>query len=157
MVVCYKRPQNLRDTFVKADVGSTNKKHMQSVMHTGKNATFPCLHCVYCSNVIIVYNIQEQAKKIPVKGYYTCDSSSITYLLKCPCGLIYVGEASQHIKDRITRHKFTVQCNKTWLPVSHHFSEPNHSVSQLRLQVIETIPRPRRGGNHIKMLKNCKV
>lgn len=154
-MICTKRPKNLRDTLIRADIGPIKNPLKQSLLDTKKSGTFPCLHCTHCSNVIKGDSITHPltGERIPIKGFHTCDTTFAIYLLKCPCGLIYVGETSQKVKNRITSHKSTIRCKKTWLPVPHHFEEANHNIAQLRYQILEHIPRPRRGGNHIKLLK----
>lgn len=45
-----------------------------------------------CSNVIKGNHIlhPRTGQHIPVKGHYTCDSSFVIHLLKCPCGLDFL-------------------------------------------------------------------
>ncbi|CAJ0928388.1 unnamed protein product [Ranitomeya imitator] len=70
----------------------------------------------------------------------------VVYLIKYPCGLGYVGETTQHIRDRISQHKSTIRRCKTLLPVPAHFIQNNHTV-------IEHVSLARRGGDRIKKLK----
>ncbi|CAJ0920813.1 unnamed protein product [Ranitomeya imitator] len=154
-LMCKRRPQNIRDNLVRADIGSFSRVPKQTFLGTDRRGTFPCLSCACCSNIIKGDKITHphSGKYYNIKGFYTCDTNYVVYLLKCPCGLLYVGETTQHLRDRIASHKSTIRCKKTWLPVPHHFVSANHNVSQLRVQVIEQVERPRRGGNHIKQLK----
>ncbi|CAJ0952210.1 unnamed protein product [Ranitomeya imitator] len=92
-------------------------------------------------------------KSYPIRGYYTCDTNFAIYIVKYPCGLLYVGETTQHVKDRIASHKSTIRCGKTWLPLQDHFLKHHHSVAQLKFQVVEHIDRPKRGGDRVKILK----
>ncbi|CAJ0928969.1 unnamed protein product [Ranitomeya imitator] len=48
---CYKRPPNIRDSLVKADMG-TNKDKTQRFLDKPRCGTFPCLHCNQCNSVI---------------------------------------------------------------------------------------------------------
>ncbi|CAJ0943545.1 unnamed protein product [Ranitomeya imitator] len=154
-LMCKLRPQNIRDSLVRADVGSFSRVPRQTFLGTERRGTFPCLSCACCSNIIKGDRITHPhtGKCYNTKGFYTCDTNYVVYLLKCPCGLLYVGETTQHLRDRIAGHKSTIRCKKTWLPVPHHFISANHNVSQLRVQVIEQVERPRRGGDHIRRLK----
>lgn len=145
LMICTERPPNLHDTLIKANIGPTNKESFQSTLRPQRAETFHCVHCAHCFNIIKGDNLQY-----PRTGTY--DSSYVVYLLKCPCGFICVGETSQRIKDRIASHKSTIHCNKIWLPLPHHFKEVNHNVSQLHFQIIEHVPHPRPGSNHIKLL-----
>ncbi|CAJ0944430.1 unnamed protein product [Ranitomeya imitator] len=126
---------------VRADIGSSRMTQRQSLLATQKCGTFPCLHC------------PQSGKLFHIKGFYTCDSTFAVYLIKCPCGLGYVGETTQHIRDRISQHKSTIRCQRTLLPVPAHFISAGHTVAQLRFQVLECIPVSRRGGNRVQKLK----
>ncbi|CAJ0921237.1 unnamed protein product [Ranitomeya imitator] len=154
-LMCHKKPSNLRNLLVSADVGSSKMVTRQTFLATARTGTFPCLHCRQCSNIIRgdTFTHPRSGKRFPIRGYFSCDSTFVVYLIKCPCGLGYVGETTQHIRDRISQHKSTIRCNKLLLPVPAHFVSHNHSIAQLRYQIIDTVPVMRRGGNRILKLK----
>ncbi|CAJ0925426.1 unnamed protein product [Ranitomeya imitator] len=54
---------------------------------------------------------QEINEKFHVRGYpdHVLTSSRDTTRLDCPCGLGYVGETTQQIRDRISKHKSTIR------------------------------------------------
>ncbi|CAJ0943928.1 unnamed protein product [Ranitomeya imitator] len=139
-IISNKRCPNLRDCLIRADVGSSVREISQRVFSTPRNGTFPCLSCHQCSNITKgdSFTHPRSGKKFPIKGHFTCNSSFVIYLIKCPCGLGYVGETTQHIRDRISQHKSTIRCGKTLLPVPAHFAQNNHTVAQLSIQ--EGIP-----------------
>ncbi|CAJ0937840.1 unnamed protein product [Ranitomeya imitator] len=153
-LTCFKRPQNLRDTLVRADFGHMQTAKSRFLSHP-KMGTFPCLHCAQCGNVQKGNTFQHPrtGKSFEIRNYYTCMSSFVIYLIKCPCGLLYIGETTQPVRDRISKHKSTIRCNNLLLPVPHHFSTHGHTISQLRYQVIDSIPPQRRGGDRIALLK----
>ncbi|CAJ0966666.1 unnamed protein product [Ranitomeya imitator] len=134
---CFKRARNLKDRLVKADVdpGTLVPKQCSNVQK-GPSVFHP-----------------QTGKAIPIKGFYTCESTFVVYLIKCPCGLVYVGETTQTVRDRVAQHKSTIRCNKTHLPLPFHFSAKNHNIAQLRFQVLEQVDIPRRGQNRTKMLQ----
>ncbi|CAJ0938687.1 unnamed protein product [Ranitomeya imitator] len=156
VLMCTKRPPNIKDKLVRADIGSTRPNTTQKLLSSRRNGTFPCLSCAACSNVIRSENITHPrtGRSYPIKGFFTCNSNFVVYLVKCPCGVLYVGETTQRIKDRIASHKSTIRCGKTWLPLPDHFIKSRHTVAQLKFQIIEHVPRPRRGGDHIRLLKS---
>lgn len=96
----YKKNKNLWNRLVRADI-ETTKKQVQSTIHPPKTGTFPCLHCAHCSNVIkgSTFTHPRKVRPIPIWGFHTCDTSHVVYLLKCSCGLLYMGETSQRMKD----------------------------------------------------------
>ncbi|XP_077155812.1 uncharacterized protein LOC143818356 [Ranitomeya variabilis] len=151
-----RRPPNIKDQIVRADIGSARTELTQQLLSTRRHGTFPCLHCAACSNIIRTDSITHPrtGKSFPIRGFFTCESNFVVYLIKCPCGLLYVGETIQHVRDRVASHKSTIRCGKTWLPLPAHFAAARHTVAQLKFQVIEQVPRPRRGGDHIKLLRS---
>ncbi|CAJ0966990.1 unnamed protein product [Ranitomeya imitator] len=105
--------------------------------------TFPCLQFHQCNNVLKGDMIHHpySGRQYPIKDFFTCDTS---YVIKCPCGLLYVGETTQAIKDRIlSTDKSTIRCKNLLLPIPYHFATAGHNVSQLRLQVIGWISNMR--------------
>ncbi|CAJ0946009.1 unnamed protein product, partial [Ranitomeya imitator] len=149
-----KRARNIRDILVSADIGPARFSPSQHFLRNPKTGTFPCLNCNQCSNVLrgdIIHH--PHIGKRYINHFFTCDLNFIVYLLKCPCGLLYVGETTQSVKDRISKHKSTIRCKNLLLPIPHHFLSKGHSVSQLRFQVIEQVTPPRCGGNRISILK----
>ncbi|CAJ0947124.1 unnamed protein product [Ranitomeya imitator] len=117
-LLCYKRPQNIKDMLVRADIGSTRMVQRQSLLATQKCGTFPCLHCPQCSNIT-----KENTFSHPRSGKL--------FHIK----VRYVGETTQHIRDRISQHRSTIRCQRTLLPVPAHFISAGHTVAQLRFQI----------------------
>ncbi|OCT97429.1 hypothetical protein XELAEV_18009652mg, partial [Xenopus laevis] len=117
------------------------------------NGTFPCLNCAQCNSIIRGDQVMHPStgKAITILGYHTCLSKYVVYYLKCPCGLGYVGKTIQCAKDRISKHKSDIAPDKD-TPVTRHFKEKGHNASQLRFQILEENPRPRRGGNRDRIL-----
>ncbi|CAJ0928468.1 unnamed protein product [Ranitomeya imitator] len=154
-LMCHKKPPNLRNLLVSADVGSSRREMRQISLSVTRKGTYPCLHCLQCSNISKgdTFTHPRSGKRFPIRNYYNCDSTYVIYLIKCPCGLGYVGETTQHIRDRISQHKSTIRCKRIMLPIPAHFIAHNHNISQLRYQVIDHVPIARRGGNRILKLK----
>ncbi|CAJ0942415.1 unnamed protein product [Ranitomeya imitator] len=91
-LMCHKKPSNLRNLLVSADVGSSKMVTRQTFLATARTGTFPCLHCRQCSNIIRgdTFTHPRSGKRFPIRGYFSCDSTFVVYLIKCPCGLGYV-------------------------------------------------------------------
>ncbi|OCT92625.1 hypothetical protein XELAEV_18015682mg [Xenopus laevis] len=70
-------------------------------------------------------------------------------MLKCPCGIVYVGQTIRKVKERIKEHKGDIRNFKkdtaTDTPVSRHFNMNKHHVSQLKWLVLEVVESPHRG------------
>ncbi|CAJ0967219.1 unnamed protein product [Ranitomeya imitator] len=136
---CFKRPRNIKDNLVRADIGPTHSGPTQRFLANPKTGTFPCLSCNQCNNVLRGNTIHHPhtGKRYPIKNFFTCDTNYAVYLIKCPCGLLYVGETTQSVKSRISKHKSTIRCKNLMLPLPSHFIEKGHNLSQLRFQIIE--------------------
>ncbi|CAJ0956844.1 unnamed protein product [Ranitomeya imitator] len=95
---CFRRPPNLRDNLVKADIGPKDPRR-QIFLSRPKTGTFPCLHCAQCNNIQKGNTFQHprSGKTFHIKNFFTCDSTYVVYLIKCPCGLLYIGETTQPI------------------------------------------------------------
>ncbi|CAJ0948878.1 unnamed protein product [Ranitomeya imitator] len=79
---CYKRPPNLKNILVRADVGSSKMLQRQALLATQRQGTFPCLHCPQCSIVTKgnTFSHPRSGKLFPIKGFFTCDSSRDIHL-----------------------------------------------------------------------------
>ncbi|CAJ0962968.1 unnamed protein product [Ranitomeya imitator] len=139
LLSCFRRPSNLKNSIVRADVGSRSKVPRQTFLQTSQKGTFPCLQCAQCANVLKGPKIShpQTGSDIPIQGFFTCNSKEVVYAIKCPCGKMYVGETTQAIKDRISHHKSDIRCGKYHLPIPNHFREAGHTVAQLRFLVLE--------------------
>lgn len=65
----------------------------------------------------------------------------------CTYGLVYIGETTMEIRQRISKHKSTVRTRMLELPILKHFAEKARSVKQLKYQVTDYFPPLRRGGD----------
>lgn len=108
--------------------------------------------------------IKEKCFSHPHKGYsasikahYTCQSSYVIYIIECRCGLLYVGETTQKVREQIARHKYSIREKLDKLPLARHFVEKGYSVSQPKYMVIDGIPRNRQGGNRELNLRKREV
>ncbi|CAJ0945223.1 unnamed protein product [Ranitomeya imitator] len=110
-------------TLVHADIGPSRAPSSQRFLCNPKKGTFPCLNCNQCSNVLkgdTIYH-PHTGRQYNIDNFFTCNSNFVVCLIKCPCGLLYVGETTQAIKDRILKHKSTIRCKNLLLPIPHHF------------------------------------
>ena len=152
-----KRAKNLSDQLVKNDI-YVRPKHFLNSLPSGN---FPCKGCINCNAMITGASVihPHTGKKIKVKGRITCKTKFVVYLLKCPCGYIYVGKTKRELKTRITEHKSNIRNKDEKSPVARHFNEAKHDICTLRFQGIELVEPLRRGGDREKALlqraQNC--
>ncbi|OCT95838.1 hypothetical protein XELAEV_18013528mg [Xenopus laevis] len=98
-------------------------------------------------------NNMHISKKHKGRGYHTCLSQFVVYVIVCPCGKLYVGETVQKVKSRISQHKSTIKSGNLALPLSRHVKEQGHTSDQLQFMVLEMIPPWKRGGDQELKLK----
>ncbi|OCT94808.1 hypothetical protein XELAEV_18012498mg [Xenopus laevis] len=93
--------------------------------------------------------------EIPLKMYAT-----YVYVLKCPCGMLYVGKTIRPVNTRIQKYKNSIQSfekdSHTDTPVSRHFFNNKHSACQLKWKVLEVVQKPIRGGDWKNLLLQGK-
>ncbi|OCT56704.1 hypothetical protein XELAEV_18004515mg [Xenopus laevis] len=94
---------------------------------------------------------------VQLRGHYCCISKYVVYVLTCPCGLIYIGETTQMVKSRISKHKSSINLGNAKLSVSKHFLDLGHSADQLKVMVLEGVPPLKYGGNRELRLKQREV
>ena len=73
-------------------------------------------------------------------------------MLKCPCGLCYVGKTKRELKIRISEHKSNIRNKDEKSPVTRHFNAVGHKICDLRFQGIELVKPLKRGGDREKLL-----
>ena len=146
----YKRAPNLRNSLVRADC-YVPPKHFMSDPRPGN---FPCSGCLQCNAMIKGDTVlhPHTGKKITIRSRITCKTKYVVYLLKCPCGLCYVGKTKRELKIRIGEHKSNIRNRDEKSPVARHFNSAGHEVCSLRFQGIEAVQPLKRGGNRDRLL-----
>lgn len=91
-------------------------------------------------------------KKFRITNRITCKSNYVVYLLKCPCGLGYVGKTKQELKTRISEHKCSIRNRDEKSPVARHINSVGHDVCTLKFKRTDMIQPLRRGGKRNKLL-----
>ncbi|OCT84277.1 hypothetical protein XELAEV_18022432mg [Xenopus laevis] len=134
-------------------VWNTNR-FMGRLMGSKNKKTWNGVRLVFVSSF---FHHPHTVKEFEIKHFFMCRSSLDLYLLKCPYGLIYIGETTQQMKDHFYKHKSTIYRNLTTLPVPAHFHQVKHSISQLKFQIIDTVEIPRRGGDRLLQLKHSEM
>lgn len=151
--IVYKRPPNLRDMLVRADLPPSTQPHFLQNVPQGN---FPCGRCTQCNFTkrTKTFNHPRTGKSFKIKGTITCNTCNVVYMLKCPCGLAYIGKTTRPLKVRISEHRSSIRNKDPKSPVAVHFSTANHNVSSLRYFGIELLQPFRRGGDiNLQLLK----
>ena len=98
--------------------------------------------CKTCKCMVETSTVFDKKGKIhQIQGTMSCQSCNVIYLIKCTnCQIMYVGETSQSLHERTTRHRSDIKLSKS-TPVGEHFNgacQPLHfSITPLE-QIKET-------------------
>ncbi len=94
-----------------------------------------------------VFYHPHTGKRYQVRGTITCNTKNVIYMIKCPCGLCYIGKTNRGLKTRISEHKSAVRNKNQKSPIARHFNMCKHEVSAMRLMGTEVVKPPLRGGD----------
>jgi len=100
-LVAYRRPKNLRDLLVKANVASTTKE-------PPGNYRCGSSRCKTCPALLTTKEFVSHitGEKHLLKNKVTCKSSNVIYMIQCAlCGQQYVGETGQPLHARMNNHR----------------------------------------------------
>lgn len=148
-LIVFKRAKNLKDHVVHARFQSGITRSSQKLISPLQNGNYRCGNCAQCNNTTKTsfFCHPRTGKKYGIHSVITCTSTHVVYLIRCPCGLGYVGKTSRQLKQRISEHKSSIRRKDVNYPVAAHFLSFNHDVSSLRFCGIEKVSVPPRGGD----------
>lgn len=143
--VVLKRPPNLRNMLVRA-YQPPKTPHFLRQLPSGN---YRCNNCIQCNFTYKTKSFSHPytGKSYNIKGVISCSTKNVIYMLKCPCGLAYIGKTTRPLKTRITEHRSNIRNHDHKSPVARHFTQFSHTVSSLKYIGIEQITPPRRGGD----------
>ncbi len=149
--VVYKRPPNIRQMVVKSDL---LPQRQDTFLTRVPGGNYRCANCAQCNFTTKSHTFTHPltGKQFDIKSIITCTTTNVIYLLKCPCGLGYVGKTNRALKTRIAEHRCSIRNQDPKSPVAMHFLQAKHSVASLTYQGIEHVKHPRRGGDTNRLL-----
>ena len=165
--VVYRRPKNLRDLLVRADVkpAHTPPGAKTNVVKWGTTRC-EARGCKTCPTICAADSIKchTTGKVHPVRVSATCKTTDVIYVISClKCGKQYVGETSQALHLRMNGHRSDIRLKKTTeKPVAHHFCSPGHKLDHLSIMVVDQTPlgdtvlRKNREARWIRCLKTAQ-
>lgn len=96
--------------------------------------------CTICShfNPSPYFKSYVTKERFRIRKSYSCNSISVVYLISCKrCHKQYVGQTTKALKHRINRHRTSINTNIKFIWLAKHFNFPDHTISDLSVQVIE--------------------
>ena len=150
---CFKRGKNIKDSVVTSMFKSpSTKPNWLSKELCGNH---PCGRCTHCSNTSTtkVFYHPQNGKEYKIKGFINCNTTHVIYMLKCPCGLVYIGQTKRNLKIRIAEHKAAIRNGNMDYAIARHYKDKGHgSAATLKFIGLEKIELPPRGGDMKKLL-----
>ncbi len=69
-----------------------------------------------------------------------CESKNVIYLLSCKkCGIQYVGETMQTVRERFNQHRNSVLKKKYSTLLVSHFNQAGHSTNDMAIRILEKL------------------
>ena len=143
-LVSYRRQKNIRETVIRAAVPPPPKREQRK-----RHGMTKCnkAKCVTCSYVKVGKSIKSNANNftVDINCEADCTTTNSVYCLSClKCGLQYIGTTKKEIKERFKEHKGYVTNfqNHQDKITGAHFNLPGHSVSDMRISVLEKVFNP---------------
>jgi hypothetical protein len=129
-LVAYRRDRNLCDILVH---GKLNR-----VMNEKRNDGSCKDECVVCC--MMGRHMKVFDKNKIEKNELGCSTHNVVYGIGCrTCRkVVYVGETSRTVKDRIKEHEADVRLKRK-KPVADHFNGKNHDIEDMTVTVLEKI------------------
>ena len=133
-LVAYKRMPNLRDRLVRSRLTG----HPTAAPRPGPG-THPCSkpRCGACPFLDHQREVKGPRSTFTVHKSFNCQLCNVVYVIRChKCGMLYIGETERSFETRLKEHLAGIRLGHTHLPVARHFSSPDHSLQDLRAQIL---------------------
>ncbi|XP_073212655.1 uncharacterized protein [Lepidochelys kempii] len=133
LVLAYRQPPNLKQIL------TSNHTPYHRITNPGtylcnKARCQLCPH-IYSGDIIIGPNHISHT----IRGSFTCTSTNVIYDImcqQCPSAM-YIGQTGQSLRKRINGHKSAVKNYNIHKPVGEHFNLSGHSISDLKVTILQ--------------------
>ena len=101
----------------------------------------PCTACPY---IMEGSTITKTRKLWEIQKNLNCNSENIVYMIECQkdnCRKRYIGQTERKLSDRFSEHRGYVNRKILSQPTGQHFNSPGHSISDMKITVIEKIKK----------------
>eukprot|EP00061_Rhincodon_typus_P012540 g38338.t1 len=95
---------------------------------------YPSRKCYTCPYTSPLTSIQGTKQTFHIRQGFTCTSVNLVYCICCSrCGLLYIGETKQRLRDRFVEHLLSVRNKQQHLLVTNHFNSPSHLLGDMSI------------------------
>ena len=151
-LVAYRRTPNLQNLLIKTKSNTATSSPSQ-IPSTGCKLCSRS-NCALCRHHLqpgarVTSSVTKNSYKILSNSH--CNSANLIYVITCDkCKKQYTGQTSNKLRLRFNNHKAAIKKPNTDESVALHFRQADHSVMDLKIQIVETLPN----GPDIKMRLN---
>ena len=137
-LIAYRRQKNVREFVIRAKVPpppTRERRVLPGMKRCGK-----CVNCPYVQTGRTV-SATHTNFSIDINAPVTCQTSNVIYCITClhpKCRLQYLGKTDGKLTTRFGGHRRDVE-NKKDCAVGRHFNLPGHSVSDMRIVIVEKV------------------
>ena len=144
-LVAYRRQKNLREHLIRAKLPPQIEMRNRRQLNGLKKCPKSCLICPYIEEGP---TIKGNSFTWRINTRVSCQSNNLVYMIICTnqsCQnknkhqLKYIGETERKLKDRICEHIGYINTKKKDKATGNHFNLPGHSLSDMRVTVLETV------------------
>ena len=137
-LLAHKRCPNIRDKLVRAALPSTHNKSSNRVREMNH-----CIHrnCPLRKTFLRTDTFTSTTTSRTYKKWHigNCTTKNVVYMLTCTsCRQQYVGQTKRELEIRIGEHLYKIKKHHD-TRVSLHFNRPNHSVENVRCEILEAL------------------
>ena len=137
-MVAFKRQKNIRSFLIRAKVSPLQNRIQRFV-----KGMFPCMkQCINCPFINSEKKIKGPNFTWNINGHFTCETNNIIYMIECKkdhCKSKYIGQSGKKCAQRMSQHRGYVNNRNLNQPTGYHFNQPGHSVSDMRITVLEKV------------------
>ena len=126
-LITFTRCHNLRDRLVHSDT----REPPNTVSSNQTTGFSRCGRCAQCSNSLDTKYFTHPCtgKKYFIKSFINCSSTYVVYMLKCPCGLVHIGQTKRTLKICISEHKTAIHTQNMDYAVARGLTTSLHHLS----------------------------
>ena len=128
IIVAFRKGRNLKDILVRSDIERKDKLEPGS---------FPCkAKCKICKYITPTKSVESRDKSyyFKIKSHLSCCSTSLIYMISCKkCGIQYIGQTGNSLKERMYGHFNDIANKNKYKPVSAHFTSGSHTENNVTI------------------------
>ena len=99
-------------------------------------------YCTACPFIEECQSVNANKFTWNISENVNCETYNIVYMIHCDkdnCKQKYIGESFRTLKERLSEHRGYINNRKLKTATGFHFNQPGHSISNLKISIIENV------------------